>query len=274
LARYSYNPVTLTCNGQLIEETRTNLFLNSLIDGTNLSTQSVTLSAVAYTMSFYGSGSITISGGHSATVAGIGDFPNRKTYTFTPASGSSTFTVSGEVKFAQIEAGGFATSFVPTGASSVTRNADVVSVTGANFSSWFNTTEGAFLYAADFFNTATFPPILSVSDNTLNNRYACAGGVQFHLFVAVNGAAQVSFDNGTISANVLNKYAWAYKTNNFAGSLNGGAPATDSAATLPNVNRMYVGAGSDGAAYLNGFVRKILYWPQRLTNAEVQAFSK
>ena len=145
LPRFDFSPTALVCQGQLIEEARTNLFLNSLIDGTNLSTQSVTLSAVAYTLSFYGSGSVAISGGHSATVPGVGDFPSRKTYTFTPTAGSSTFTISGDVKFAQIETGSFATSFIPTAATSVLRNADVVSMTGTNLTSWLDATQGTLL---------------------------------------------------------------------------------------------------------------------------------
>jgi hypothetical protein len=47
LPRFDFSPTALTCQGQLIEEARTNLFLNSLIDGANLATQSVALSAVA-----------------------------------------------------------------------------------------------------------------------------------------------------------------------------------------------------------------------------------
>ena len=45
--RFTYDPVTLSALGLLIEEQRTQLLLNSLIDGTNLSTQSVTVTAQA-----------------------------------------------------------------------------------------------------------------------------------------------------------------------------------------------------------------------------------
>jgi hypothetical protein len=39
---------------------------------------------------------------------------------------------------AQLEAGAFATSYIPTTTTSLTRNADVVSMTGTNFSDWYN----------------------------------------------------------------------------------------------------------------------------------------
>jgi hypothetical protein len=80
--------------GVLVEESRTNLLLNSLIDGTGLSTQSVIVTAVAHTLSFYGTGSVALTGAHTATVNGIGAYPARTTLTFTPSVGSLTLTVT------------------------------------------------------------------------------------------------------------------------------------------------------------------------------------
>ena len=47
-----------------------------------------------------------------------------------------------------LEAGAFETSFVPNGAASATRAADVVTCTGAAFSQWFNGSEGTFVVEA------------------------------------------------------------------------------------------------------------------------------
>jgi hypothetical protein len=55
----------------------------------------------------------------------------------TAESGSKTFYAWG----AQVEAGAFATSYIPTTSSTVTRSADNASITGSNFSRWFNNTE-------------------------------------------------------------------------------------------------------------------------------------
>lgn len=280
--RFDYSPTSIgTIRGLLVEESRANLFLNSLIDGTNLSTQSVSLAASAYTLSFYGSGSVVISGGHSATVAGTGDYPNRKTYTFTPTAGSSTFTVSGDVKYAQIELGAFATSFIPTAGVSATRNADVAQITGANFTSFYNAAEGGFSAIGSTLTTTNpgIPTFWAVSDGT-NLDYMgvfaddSTGKPQFVAWD--NGAIQAALDGSpfVLTANVPFSVAAAYKADSFAMATNGATVKTDLTGALPTVNRLGIGSRHGNSRFLNGHIQEINYWPQRITNAETQAFSK
>jgi hypothetical protein len=274
LPRFDFNPSSLVCLGQLIEEARTNLFLNSLIDGTNLATQSVTLTAVTHTLSFYGSGSVDITGGHTATVAGVGDFPNRKTYTFTPSAGSSTFTVTGDVKFAQLETGAFATSYIPTAATSVLRNADVVSMTGTNFSDWFNASEGTFVATAASLTTVAATRSIFDVRSAATVRMSLQNFGTFASFVVVDTTTQASLDAiSTVAANTFFQIAGGYKANNFGAAANGGAAATDVSGTVPAANVAWIG-GVNGTSVRNGWINKIAYYPQRLTNAEISAFSK
>ena len=70
--RWDYDPVTHVLRGLLIEEARTNLLLNSA----TLGTQSVTTTAVATTLSFYGTGTVTLTGTSTAgPLTGTGAFP-------------------------------------------------------------------------------------------------------------------------------------------------------------------------------------------------------
>jgi hypothetical protein len=111
--RFGYDPVTHAPMGLLIEEGRTNLLLNSA----TLNTQSAAVTAQAYTLSFYGTGTVTLSGTSTAgPLVGTGAFPRRVALTFTPTAGTLTLTVTGSVLNAQLEAGLFATSWITTAA--------------------------------------------------------------------------------------------------------------------------------------------------------------
>ena len=132
--RITFDPVTGECLGLMREAQRTNLVLNSAV----LVTQNVTVTAVVYTLSFYGTGTVTLSGTATATVVGSGAYPSRKTFTFTPTAGTLTLTVTGSVTLAQLEVGAYASSYIPTVASQVTRAVDAFTLSGSNFTQWYN----------------------------------------------------------------------------------------------------------------------------------------
>lgn len=277
--RFDYNPVTLAPNGLLIEEQRVNLFLNSLINGTSLSTQSVTVTAVAHTISFYGTGTITLSGAAVATVTGTGIYPSRRTLTFTPTIGVLVCTVTGSVQYAQIEAGLFATSFIPTAGSTVTRAADIALMTGTNFSSWYNASEGSIVAAFDVYSPSAvdgFGRVYQIDDTTNNNAIALIkqnGNTLFFGIVSVAGATQAQLLTSALSANTPAKVATAYKLNDFGQATNGGTLVTDTSGTIPTVTQIRLGSLASGVSSMNGHIRTITYYSSRLTNAQLQALT-
>jgi hypothetical protein len=278
--RFDYDPVTLAPRGLLVEEGRTSLLLNSLLSGANLATQSVTVSATPHTLSFYGTGTITLTGAHSATVTGTGAYPARRTLTFTPSVGPLLLTVSGTVQFAQLEVGSFATSFIPTGGVIATRNADAATMTGANFSSWYNQNEGTFVVEGSTLTAvnAAIPAFLAVSDGTNANYSAIfadntLGRPQFVGFVGSAPQFDLSNPPFAITANVPFSSAAAYKINDFAMSTNGSAVATDALGTLPTVNVFGIGNRHGNSRFLNGHIRAIKYFNRRLANTQLQVLS-
>ena len=273
--RIDFDPVTGACKGLLIEEQRTNLLLNSA----TLVTQNVTVAAVAHTISFYGTGTVTLSGVATGSLVGSGAYPTRSTLTFTPTAGTLVLTVTGSCTDGQIEAGSFATTAIQTVGSQVTRAADVASMTGANFSSWYRQDEGSFvaIASAAFDSSASlFPTHLSVNDGTISNRIVVGQRTIDDTIIGtiVNGGATQA-DFSAVSSAVYgtqNNIALAFKVNDAAIARSGALSQTDASLTVPTVNQMNIGTNA-GTSALNGHIRSISYYPKRLTNAELQALS-
>ena len=122
----------------LIEPQRTNLVYPSA----TATTQVRAVTAVIHTLSFYGTGTVTLSGAFSGSLVGTGA-NNRVTLSFTPTAGNLTLTVSGTVTDWQLEVGSSATSLIKTVSGSVTRNADVISK--FNIDTLIGQTEGTIL---------------------------------------------------------------------------------------------------------------------------------
>ena len=247
--------------GLLVEESRTNLLLNSA----TLSTQSVTVTATAHTLAFYGTGTVTLSGAATGTLVGTGA-NNRVALTFTPTAGSLTLTVSGSVTSADLQAGAFPTSHIPTTSSQVTRAADVASVN--ELSPWYNASEGAMV--ADVVRLSTANSSLYQLVNNGSNRLwvrAQITGLREQFVSVVGDVNQALF---TPVAVLQHKSAFAYKENDFAVSLNGEAAQVDgSGAVPPGVTQLHVGHNA-AASFLNGHIRSLQYFPRRLSNDELQ----
>ena len=178
---------------------------------------------------------------------------------------------------AQLEAGSFATSYIPTVASQVTRSADAASMTGTNFSSWYRADEGT-LYS-DFASqsgvnayVATLTTVAGVrnSGSFILNRTTANGA-----FVFGRTAAGVNYDTGTTFASgvLAGKIAGAYTTTLAKGAGNGGSVLSSSATNIPQFNFLYIGSSIDFGGNINGTMKKLAFYPKSLTNAELTSLS-
>lgn len=208
--------------------------------------------------------SVVIASGNNTTLA----FRIGGTIT-TPQTGTQAY-----IWGAQVEAGSFITSYIPnlgvTG--TLTRNADIATMTGTNFSNWWVATNGASNIWLIPKSTSTLA-YLSFDDNTSNNSIIIANSTTSgQSTITSGGSLQATLTAGTITANSINKVGCSWNTNNCAATANAATPATTASATIPTVTQLRI--GSNGSLYANAWIQKLFYWPQRITNNEIQAFTK
>jgi hypothetical protein len=193
---------------------------------------------------------------------------------------SATYTgdgVSGAYLWgAQMEAGAFATSYIPTVASTVTRTTDTTAIIAPNFAPWYNQSEGTLVVEASTFKptTSTLVGVIAdVNDGTLSNR----SGIMYRSASAQGlsavAATTVVDLTQAYTAGAVDKLAFAIKLNDYAFARNGALVGTDTTAGVPVVDRMGVGTFSAGVGPLNGHVRSVRYYPVRLSDAQLQALT-
>jgi hypothetical protein len=188
------------------------------------------------------------------------------TFSFT-GNGTDFFHIWG----AQMEAGASPSSYIPTVASAITRTADTASMTGTNFSSWYNIAEGSFF--VDY--TPASGNVAAVSiDNGGNNRlYIGLENSRIKYLVVANGTTQqsnVGASNAyTFSSGTRVVQAGAYKTNDFAITANANIVSSVASGTVPIPVQLRF-SNEVGGLQINGCFRKFAYYPKRLSDAELQ----
>ena len=213
---------------------------------------------------------LTTNGG--ATVAAI-----RPLINYVIANGAA-IDITLRIGLPQLELGAFATSVIPTSTVAVTRSADVASVN--TLSPWYNATEGT-LYAeaasTGYVLNTGFPVIASLDDGTVNNRITAFQGASAVSATVNVRSASVSTtvgDSGIDLSSTPLKLAGAFSGTTVNISVNGSAAITGTTNGVPSgITGLYLGGRSLYLSVLNGYLRRIAYYPLRLTNAELQAIT-
>lgn len=172
---------------------------------------------------------------------------------------------------AQVEAGAFPTSYIPTTGAAATRAADVATVTGIG--SWFNANEGSAV--AEFVPQASsvdaYAAVLSAGTGSSNRIQITArrgSGSTSGFAVVSGGAATVDMVLAANVAGAVTKLAASYKADDFKATINGATLVTDTAGALPATapDRLTLGSrwAGDGVSALNGHIRHFDYYRQAL----------
>jgi hypothetical protein len=178
---------------------------------------------------------------------------------------------------AQLEAGSFATSYIPTTTTSMARAVDVVTLATSGFG--FNASAGTFYEEFLVPQVARSAAGFHVDNGTNTERYILyadnsARRVQFTVYDG--NVDQCDMGNGgiaQITANTIVKGVGAYAADDFVTTYNGGAVDTDTSGTLPTVTTMRIGSFNGASDALCGYMRRVAYWNSRLANAALQTLT-
>ena len=172
----------------------------------------------------------------------------------------------------QMELGAYATTWVPTTTTAVTRIADVANKTGV--SSLIGQTQGTVFFDANFDdnNTVNF----SISDGTSSN-YILIDTTSLRavgLIIQQGGVtqAQLATANSFYTSGTRLKCAIAYKQNDFAFYINGTLIGTDSSGTVPACDQIRFSRWNGALPAAQGINQAALF-PVRLDNATLAALT-
>ena len=243
----------------------------------------------------------TIDAGVSATIQAVGNGWYRCAVTKTTSTGVSTsrqriYTTNANSVFttgdgtsgiyvwgAQLEEGAFPTSYIPTTSATATRAADVASITGSNFSSWYRQNAGTFFWSGSLYNTqySNQNPFRITEGTNLR-------GIGFGLDARTGtDDAYFSTRNNTDITSVNSSFPFVIGNSNIriggafetdvAASFNGSAPTVASPVYVFGTENQMEIMGSKGTSgtnnSYNGHTRRLTYWPWRLSNATLQALT-
>jgi hypothetical protein len=260
----------------LHEPAATNRYLNSNAPAT----QGITVTAQQYTLSFYGTGTLTLSGASTAgPLVGTGAEPNRVSLTFTPSAGSLTVTLSGSISKPQLETGPVATSPIITAGSAATRTSDVMTIDGANglalaaalSSSFWTYVEGTCFSSV----SSAVRTFISADDNTANERWRVgADGLGSGNMLSLDGGtlqAAINYGAGSWPLGSNRSIATSFATNNFRGIVTGGVQGSDLSGTLPTVTQFKIGAAVSISQIPALAIRRITLFPGIPSDATLSA---
>ena len=177
---------------------------------------------------------------------------------------------------AQLEAGAFPSSYIPTTGATATRARDLAEIPTSAFG--YNNDKGSI--AVEFDSNRPIGQgygAFVLSDGSPTNRillYVSNQG-QYRGFVVSSGAVQADVFAGSGGApSELVKFAVGFSDNNFAVSLNGATAVTDTSVTIPSgLSKLALGyfyPTDPNTNLLNGHIKSIQYYPRQLTNTQLQ----
>ena len=179
---------------------------------------------------------------------------------------------------AQVESSPIATSYIPTTTAQVTRNKDDITLGSA--SSLIGQTEGTLYVEVDWrLASGTFQRLISINDGTEFNRIMInniISPIELRMIAEDNNVVVTNQGESSTSYSGIQKFAFAYKTNDFELYRNGSSISSDttgSLATLTTLTNIDLGQSVGKGSQANMWIRAVALYPTRLSDAECEALT-
>ena len=176
----------------------------------------------------------------------------------------------------QRELGLFSTSYIPTSGSTVTRTADNARITGTNFSSWYNPNEGTLLTNVNLpVRIPTGARSFALDDGTTAYMMDLTNTLNTFTLEGLENSSYVNIISISNSTSKIVKQATSFNSSSQTISVNG--EVTSPSSTSLSINRysnLRIGTQVNNAAYLNGYIQQLTYYPVRLPNQILQNLTK
>jgi hypothetical protein len=173
---------------------------------------------------------------------------------------------------AQLEQGAFPTSYIPTQASTRTRAADNASITGKNFSDFYNQSEGTVFSKTKSILTSSngFIWIIDNSSTATSERMELFRvSTNYRVRIAPPSGSDIIFENiifSELDLNDFNNCIIAYKEDDSTTFSNARQTFTVSRGKIPILNRLRFSSSGPQVKWITNFK----YWPKRLTNQQIR----
>lgn len=190
----------------------------------------------------------------------------------------------------QVEAGAFPTSYIPTNGTTVTRNIDRAYIPNCSIYDWYNASEGSVIFEHNGITpvstTEAYPAwgfgTTNTGDSSFCKQIFIRKNIPQHYYLVRNGSGNDQVGQN-IDAGVTSRtaHSFGYKENNFVAYYNGNQYASpDYSGVVPGSSHSLIiginnwATGGDKATTTSSTTRKFIYYPLRLSNAQLQELTK
>lgn len=182
----------------------------------------------------------------------------------------------------QAELGTFPTSYIPTAGAEVTRAADIVSIEGDDFSSWYSQGTGTLVsnLVSPENSSKTYSSLVNIKSSTAKGSpgisvYTWRGAGDLRDVVGSVTGSEARFRN-VVTANTPLKLAITYDASEQSTTYNGNTPESVFISTaVPTMVRMDMGDHYViNDRYSNGYLKRVCYYPTRVSDEALQELTR